>query len=289
MKRLAAGLLVMVVIAVSAVLLVMQNHKVAYSAKMESATGTVEKAQPATGSLSGKVLETMDSGGYTYVLLATEDGEKWVAAPKTVVTVGQPAAFAPGMVMRNFKSETLGRTFDEVVFSSGAAGVGGGKSMAAAAGTCPSGKGTSAENGSAPHAGMGGMGGMGAATVSGMGALKSSGRVTVPPVDLKIEKAAGENAFTVSEIYQQGAALNQKKVAVRGKVVKVSANIMGKNWIHLQDGTGKPETGTHDLVFTSQQKPTVGEIVVAAGILAADKDFGAGYRYEVIVEESEFK
>ncbi len=289
MKRLAAGLLVMVVIAVSAVLLVMQSHKVAYSAKMDNPAGTVEKARPATGSLSGKVLETMDSGGYTYVLLATEDGEKWVAAPKTVVTVGQSAAFAPGMVMRNFKSETLGRTFDEVVFSSGAAGAGGGKSMAAAAGTCPSGKGTSAESGSAPHIGMGGMGGMGAATVSGMGALKSSGRVTVPPVDLKIEKAAGENAFTVSEIYQQGADLNQKKVAVRGKVVKVSANIMGKNWIHLQDGTGKPETGTHDLVFTSQQKPTVGEIVVAEGILAADKDFGAGYRYEVIVEESEFK
>ncbi|MEA3334060.1 MAG: DNA-binding protein [Pseudomonadota bacterium] len=286
MKRLAAGLFVMVVIAVSAVLLVMQNHKVAYSAKMESATGTVEKAQPATGSLSGKVLETMDSGGYTYVLLATENGEKWVAAPKTVVTVGQPAAFAPGMVMRNFKSETLGRTFDEVVFSSGVAGAGGGKSMAAAGGACPSGKGASAESGSGPHTGMGGMG---AATVSGMGSMKSSGRITVPPVDLKIEKAAGENAFTVSEIYQQGAALNQKKVAVRGKVVKVSANIMGKNWIHLQDGTGKPEAGTHDLVFTSLQKPTLGEIVVASGILAADKDFGAGYRYEVIVEESEFK
>ena len=282
MKRFAVGLVVMVVIVVAAVLLVMQNHKVAYSAKTDNPAGSVEKAQPVTGSLSGKVLETMDSGGYTYVLLDTEDGEKWVAAPKTVVTVGQTAAFAPGMVMRDFKSETLDRTFAELIFSSGLAGAGGRKSMAAAAGSCPSGKGASAASGSAPHAGMGAMGG-------GMGAMQSSGKVIVPPVDLAIEKAAGENAFTVAEIYQQGAALNQKKVVVRGKVVKVSANIMGKNWIHLQDGSGKPEAGTHDLVLTSQQKPTVGEILVAEGILAANKDFGAGYRYDVIVEETEFK
>ena len=285
MKRFAAGLVVMVVIAVAAVLLVMQNHKTAFSAKMDNPAESVKKSQPATGSLSGKVLETMDSGGYTYVLLATEDGEKWVAAPKTVVKVGQTAAFASGMMMRDFKSETLGRTFAELVFSSGMTGAGEGGAMAA--GSCPSGGATSAES-SAPHGdgsavmGMGAMGG-------GMGAMKSSGRVTVPPVDLVVEKAAGENAFTVAEIYQQGAALNQKKVAVRGKVVKVSANIMGKNWIHLQDGSGKPEAGTHDLVLTSQQKPTVGEILVAEGILAADKDFGAGYRYEVIVEETEFK
>ena len=283
MKRLAAGLVVIVVIAAAAGLLVMQNHKPAYSAKMNNAVESVEKARPATGSLAGKILETMDSGGYTYVLLATEDGEKWVAAPKTMVTVGQTAAFAPGMVMRNFKSETLGRTFDEVVFSSGMVGAGGGRPVAV--GSCPSsGKGMSAES-SSPHDGaVMGMGAMG-----GMEAMKSSGRVTVPPVDLDLEKAAGENAYTVVEIYQQGTALNQKKVVVRGKVVKVSANIMGKNWIHLQDGSGRPEAGTHDLVLTSQQKPTVGEILIAEGILAADKDFGAGYRYEVIVEETEFK
>jgi len=119
--------------------------------------------------------------------------------------------------------------------------------------------------------------------------MKSSGRVTVPPLDLVIEKAPGANAYTVAEIYAKGADLNQKKVAVRGKVVKVSANIMGKNWIHMQDGSGKPEAGTHDLVLTSQQKPTVGEVLIGEGVMAADKDFGAGYRYKVIVEETQFK
>lgn len=283
MKRLLAGLMVMVVIAGAAVLLVMQNHKVAHSAKTEanSATGAINKATPAAGSLSGKVLETMDSGGYTYVLLETEDGKKWVAAPKTTVTVGQSATFAPGMVMRNFKSETLDRTFDEVVFSSGIAG--GHMGSASSGGDCPSGESKGSKMGGSSM----GMGSMGSS--AGMGAMKSSGRVTVPPLDLKIEKAPGVNGYTVAEIYAQGAKLNLKKVSVRGKVVKVSANIMGKNWIHLQDGSGKPEDGTHDLVLTSQQKPTVGEVLVGAGVLAADKDFGAGYRYKVIVEETQFK
>jgi len=276
MKRLLAGLIVMVVIAGAAVLLVMQNHKVAHSAKTAGSSAKAEpvnKAVPANGSLSGKVLETMDSGGYTYVLLETEAGKKWVAAPKTTVTVGQTAAFAPGMVMRNFKSETLNRTFDEVVFSSGEAG--GHMAAASSGGACPSG---GSKDGK-----------MGAMAGSGMGAMKSSGRVTVPPLDLAIEKAPGANAYTVVEIYAKGTDLNGKKVSVRGKVVKVSANIMGKNWIHMQDGSGKPEAGTHDLVLTSQQKPTVGEVLIGEGILAADKDFGAGYRYKVIVEETQFK
>jgi hypothetical protein len=285
MKRLVLGLIVMVVIAGAAVLMVMQMHNTAYSAKVESqaapATKVKSMAKPSSGSLSGKVLETMDSGGYTYVLLETAAGKKWVAAPKTVVTVGQSASFAPGMVMRNFKSETLNRTFDEVVFSSGKAGAVNHSGMPASAGACP---GTAGKDGKSSSAGMK-MGSM----AGGMGAMQSPGRVVVPPVDLVIEKAAGANAFTVAEIYAQGPKLNQKKVVVRGKVVKVSSNIMGKNWIHLQDGTGKPEAGTHDLVLTSQQQPKVGEILVAEGVLAADKDFGAGYRYKVIVEETEFK
>ena len=278
MKKIIAGSGVMVVIVVAAALIVMPGHKTAHSAKTDTSAPVVAaaKSQPSAGALSGKVLETMDSGGYTYVLLLTDGGEKWVAAPKTVVAVGQKATFAAGMVMRDFKSETLNRTFAELVFSSGAVGTGATSAMAA--GTCPNTKDTGAD-GAAPHGGAG----------MGMGAMKSSGRVTVPKVDLAIEKAVGENAFTVAEIYEQGKALNHKKVAVRGKVVKVSKNIMGKNWIHLQDGSGKMESGTHDLVLTTMQSPTVGEILVGEGTLAFDKDFGSGYRYQVIVEETQFK
>ncbi|MBN2705146.1 MAG: DNA-binding protein [Deltaproteobacteria bacterium] len=287
MKRLLTGLVVMLVIAVAAVFMVMQNHKNAYSAKISghSECASANKAQPSSVDLSGKVLETMDSGGYTYVLLETASGEKWVAAPKIQVEVGRSLSFAPGMVMADFKSETLNRTFSEIVFSSGLSGEAT-PGAAPVAGECPGGHGSEGEN--AALSGGAAMGGM-AGSMTGMGSMKSSGRITVPPLDLAIEKAEGQNAFTVAELFARAAELNQQKITVRGKVVKVSSHIMGKNWVHLQDGSGVPENGTHDLVLTTQQQPVVGEILVAAGTLSADKDFGSGYRYDVIIEETEFK
>ncbi len=103
---------------------------------------------------------------------------------------------------------------------------------------------------------------------------------------IKVEKAAGPDAYTVEEIFSKRKALDKKTIVVRGKVVKVSAGIMGSNWIHLQDGSGDSQKSTHDLVVTSQDLPSVGDVVTLKGALAADKDFGAGYRYDVIVEQA---
>jgi len=73
----------------------------------------------AASSLSGKVVETMDSGGYTYVLL-DKSGEKiWLAVPKMKVIVGQNMSFKSGIVMVNFESKTLKRKFDKIIFSEG--------------------------------------------------------------------------------------------------------------------------------------------------------------------------
>lgn len=62
---------------------------------------------------------------------------------------------------------------------------------------------------------------------------------------------------------------------------------MGKNWIHLQDGTGNPMNNTHDLVVTTSNQTSTEEIIIVEGIVAAKKDFGFGYKYEVLLEESE--
>lgn len=74
---------------------------------------------PAAGGLSGKVAETMNSGGYTYVSLDQKGKKTWVAMPQTKVKVGQNVTCQPGMVMQNFTSKTLNRTFDSIVFSGG--------------------------------------------------------------------------------------------------------------------------------------------------------------------------
>jgi hypothetical protein len=74
---------------------------------------------PAGNSLSGKVVETMNSGGYTYVLVENNGKKTWVAGPQTAVKVGQQVACEPGMEMKNFTSKTLKRTFESIIFSSG--------------------------------------------------------------------------------------------------------------------------------------------------------------------------
>jgi hypothetical protein len=69
--------------------------------------------------LSGKVVETMDSGRYTYVCLEKSDKKLWLAVPKMKVVVGRNMSFRPGIEMVNFESKTLNRKFDKIIFSQG--------------------------------------------------------------------------------------------------------------------------------------------------------------------------
>ncbi len=203
----------------------------------------------ADNSLSGTVVETMDSGAYTYMLLEKNGSKTWVATPHMHVKKGQKVSLLPGALMENFKSSSLNRTFEKIYFSAGP---------------------------SNPY-------GPGAVT-SG-----SKGRVVLPKEKIKVKKASGPNAYTIAEIYRHLSRLDRKQVVVRGKVLKVSPAIMGKNWLHIQDGTGDPGKGTEDLVVTTQDRPSVGDIVTVSGTIFKDKNFGSGYRYKAIMEDATVK
>jgi hypothetical protein len=179
------------------------------------------------------------------------------------------------MVMKDFTSKTLDRTFDAVVFSSGLAG-----ENTETAPQPPA----EAVNDSFSAA-------IKAETTSSKvaPAMEVSGGSTgaiAPLEDISIKKTDAANGYTVEEIFTKTKELAGKKVQVHGKVVKFSPLIMGKNWIHLQDGTGNPMQNSHDLVVTSSETVEVGSIVTVEGVLAADKDFGAGYKYAAIVEDA---
>lgn len=205
--------------------------------------------------LSGKVVETMNAGGYTYVSLEKNGKKTWAAIPATEVKVGQELALQPGVEMKMFTSKTLNRTFDSIIFSGGLL------SKPAHAG----------ENKPAdsPH-----------------GAAAAAAAPLKPGEKISVEKAAGPDAYTVAEVHAKISTLNEKTAVVKGKVVKVSSGIMGKNWIHLQDGTGDASVGTNKLVTTSEDLPAVGDIVTMKGTMYQDKDFGAGYKYHVIMEKA---
>jgi hypothetical protein len=202
----------------------------------------------------GKVLETMNSGGYTYVKVDIGGQAIWAAAPQTKVKKGDMVTVPPGAPMPNFRSETLNRTFDLVYFVGGLE-VGGTSEKAPKAE-----KGKDARQAQAPHT-----------------------KPQATKTDVTGVKKA-EGGKTVAEIYGERKSLAGTEVAVRGKVVKFSSGIMNKNWLHIQDGTGQGATG--DLVVTTDGTAGVGDVVLIRGKVAADKDFGFGYRYDVIVEEA---
>ena len=100
--------------------------------------------------------------------------------------------------------------------------------------------------------------------------------------------AKAEGGKTVAEVVAGKDALACQKVAVRGKVVKVNPEIMGKNWVHVRDGSG--EEGTNDLTVTSTgQLPKIGDTVLVTGTVALDQDFGMSYQYAVILQDAEIK
>jgi hypothetical protein len=113
--------------------------------------------------------------------------------------------------------------------------------------------------------------------------IKSDAADGKPQVDVSGVKKA-EGGKTVGEIYAQKDELTGKEVKLRGKVVKFSPQIMGKNWIHLQDGSGAE--GSNDLTVTTSTDAQVGDTVLVSGLLVTNKDFGFGYKYDVMVEDA---
>src|SRR4029077_9763026 len=103
---------------------------------------------------------------------------------------------------------------------------------------------------------------------------------TANTADVKVPKADGANAKTIAELWSGKDTLKGKPVVVRGKVVKSLSGIMGKNWIHLRDGSSDK-----DITVTTDAVANVGDVVVVSGVLSVDKDFGAGYTYPVIIED----
>ncbi len=203
-----------------------------------------------TTAVKGKVLEVINVESYTYLRLETQDGETWAAVGKAPVKKGDAVSVENVTVMNNFESKTLKKTFPTILFGSL------GKSTASA----PAGK--------------------------FMGLAYPVFSKKPDTVDAKVAKASGANAKTVAEVMSKGSELKEKTVLVRGKVVKYNPGIMGKNWIHLRDGSGSAADNTNDILVTSQNKASLGQIVTAKGTVHTDMDFGAGYAYKVLIEEA---
>jgi hypothetical protein len=235
-----------------------QSADVAQPETNKAVTAQAMTQQAEASQKAGKVLETMNSGGYTYVQVDTGSEKIWAASPEFPVKVGDPVVIPEGMPMYDFRSTTLNRTFEVVYFVPAISVDGAGSGLKA---------GAMGQN--QPQMPPGHPPTVARATVDFAGIVKAQGGLTVAEV------LTGKND------------LAGKEVILRGKVVKFMAEIMGKNWIHVQDGTGGQ--GTNDLTVTvaPQTIAKVGDTVLVKGVVTVEKDFGYGYKYDVILEDAQ--
>lgn len=190
--------------------------------------------------------ETLNTDKYTYINV-TENQEKfWIAVPRQEIVKGHTYYYRGGLKKTNFESQEFKRVFDVIYLVPSIID----------ASEHPGGQINGAES-----------------------------EVTAESPTGSKEMIPAAGAVKISELIKNKAKYNGKTVLVSGKCIKANYQIMGRNWFHLQDGS--EEKGKKiDLTVTSADNIQIGDQVNFKGIIAVNKDFGAGYKYEIIMESA---
>lgn len=196
------------------------------------------------------VKEVLQTSKYTYLYVTENSKEFWIAVRRLDAKIGDDVYYTQALPMQNFKSKELDRVFESVLFIQG--------------------------NTSTPPT---------AESMQKMGTKKMPPRVDKKIEGIKVK--APKDGVSIAELFKNRAKYEGKKVKVSGKVVKVNNGIMGKNWIHIQDGTASAED--YDLTLTTQHKANMGDVITIEGMVYLKKEFGAGYSYDLIIEEASIR
>lgn len=192
--------------------------------------------------------EFMNASNFTYILGDVNGKEQWIAVNQMPVEKGDIFYFTDAMEMKDFESKTLNRTFRSVLFINNIS-----KKI------------------------------IDKTKVQDQ-PIKTKQTVTKPTVAEKINIEPLADGQTIQTIIENKKKFKNKTVKIRGIVTKFNGGIMGKNWLHIQDGTSSGTTV--DVTLTSDQSANIGETVIIEGTLTLDKDFGSGYFYDVIIEKA---
>src|SRR6478609_4960911 len=248
--------------------------------------------------LSGSVLETFPASQYTYLRLATDNGEIWAAVPSATIAVGSRVTIVNAARMTAFKSSTLKRTFDVIYFGTLANDA---APKVAERGFSPADALDNDEEGELPPghpdvagSAVGAMGSsdslpaghpdLGAAAASPHGATPNAASSALPAV--VVTPARGSNAHAIAQLSAQRAQLAGQRVRVRGQVTKVTAGVQGHTFFHLRDGNPNDPGPVPDLVVTSESTPERGQVATFEGTLRADADVGIGFKYPILLENA---
>ena len=184
--------------------------------------------------------EVIQAGEYTYLYVTEKRKKTWLAVPSMQAAKGDQLYYSGGLLMTDFFSKGLNRTFPSILFLESAS--------------------------REPNTVMN----------------------NISPVQVKTEKMdviikPGEGCISVANLLENKKAYSGKTVRIKGKIIKFNSAILGKNWIHIQDGS--EYNGTFDLTITTDSQLSVGDTATFEGKIILGKDFGYGYSYDVMMED----
>jgi hypothetical protein len=189
------------------------------------------------------VYEVLPTEKYVYLRAKEDNEEYWVATGKQNIEVGTKYFFKDGLLKTNFESKEYNRTFDKVYLVSK---------------LVPENHAQQSSNENSPA-------------------------IKIKPLEIELKRINKVNgSISIKEVVQNAASLEGEEIQITGECTKLNANIMGRNWIHLKDGT----LDNYDFVVTSDQAIPEGHVVTLKGTVARNRDFGSGYRYELLIENA---
>ena len=210
-----------------------------------------------------EVVELIQVSGYSYIRGLVNNKETWLAAPTISAKKGDILYYAKGMEMVNFRSKELNRTFPSILFVDRLVSDPRLLQQAPVAAPAP------ATN---PHP-----------------EIPAAGKVpeSKQPEKESIKVQLPSGAISLATLLEEPKKYEGKKVTVRGKITKYTAGVMGKNWIHIQDGSSY--NNKFEVVLTTTDESKEGETATFEGVVVLNKDLGYGYFFEILVEDAKMK
>lgn len=194
------------------------------------------------------VQDVLQAEKYTYLYVNEADRSYWMAVGKMEAEKGEKYFYTGGLLKKNFYSRDFDRNFETIYLVS--------RITPAANNTSNSGSALSE-------------------------ALNKMGNSEYKEVNVNVP----EGAIALKELIENPSKYSGQSVTVKGQCVKLNSNIMNRNWVHLQDGS-MLNGNKVDLTVTTDVMVPVGAVVTMTGKVATNQDFGAGYRYDLILEEA---
>ncbi|MDF1550233.1 MAG: hypothetical protein P1P88_20570 [Bacteroidales bacterium] len=188
--------------------------------------------------------EVLQATKYVYINVSEGAEKYWIATQKMEIKIGETYYYNGGLLKTNFESKEFNKVFDRIYLVSNLVG--------------------------ADHA----------SHIDGNMDIPQNVETNKTKVENSEKKELQKGSITIAELVKNAKNHEGKTVQISGRCVKINPNIMNRNWIHIKDGS----KDDFDLVITSTTFVPENTNVTFRGVVGLNRDFGAGYRYDIILE-----